>query len=91
MVIVVSNREVCLAMRAVWKAARFLPEPSGALGVAGLWKETANLRGKKALAVITGANMDFKQISKISSRLSPRKITGQKVFLEEVDQILQIS
>jgi len=60
--ITVSNREVCAAMRFFWDARRAIPEPAGALGLAGILAEQERLRGRRVAGVICGANMDFGQL-----------------------------
>lgn len=64
----VSNDDVCAAAQVLWETARSMPEPSGAMGVAGFLKRKDEFAGKKALAVLTGANMDFSRLSWISRR-----------------------
>lgn len=64
----VSNDDVCAAARVLWETARSMPEPSGAMGVAAFLKRKDELAGKSALAVLTGANMDFSRLSWISKR-----------------------
>lgn len=65
-IITVSNGGVHAAMRALWNAGRIVPEPSGAMGVAGMlkWcKDNPELaHGARILGVISGANMDFDRI-----------------------------
>lgn len=70
--ITVSNNEVSVAMRSLWDAKRLIPEPSGAMGVAGVQKYAAEnaeeMKGKKVLSVICGANMDFAKLSLIARK-----------------------
>jgi threonine dehydratase len=70
--ITVNNDEVSVAMRSLWDAKRLIPEPSGAMGVAGLQKyarENPNkLDGKKVLSIICGANMDFSKLSLVARK-----------------------
>lgn len=70
--ITVSNENVSAAMRQLWDSIRLIPEPSGAMGVAGI-KEYADqnhnaLKGKKILSIICGANMDFSKLSIIAQK-----------------------
>jgi threonine dehydratase len=71
-VITVSNEEVCAAIQQLWEACRIIPEPSGAMGLAGLVQfalaNPKKIRGKKLLAIVTGANMDFSKLAMISSQ-----------------------
>jgi len=61
--ITVTNAEVCAAIQALWEQRRCIPEPSGAMGLAGLMKEQHRWNGARALAVVSGANMDFGQLA----------------------------
>ncbi|MBK1856145.1 pyridoxal-phosphate dependent enzyme [Verrucomicrobiaceae bacterium 5K15] len=70
-VITVTNDEVCDSIRTLWETLRVIPEPSGAMGLAGLKKHyhTGEIgSGEKVLTVISGANMDFAQLSGIAQR-----------------------
>lgn len=64
--ITVTNEEVCAAIELLWEAQRCIPEPAGAMGLAGIMKESGHVAGKKALAVVCGANVDFDQLAWIS-------------------------
>jgi threonine dehydratase len=70
--VTVSNAEVSAAIQQLWDAARLIPEPSGAMGLAGLnkfaEKNAPVLKGKRVLTVICGANMDFSKLSLIASK-----------------------
>lgn len=63
----VSNREVSNAIRFLWENLRCISEPSGALGIAAILKNREALAGKKVLAVVSGANVDFLQLGRIAS------------------------
>jgi threonine dehydratase len=68
----VSNEEVCASIQTLWEACRIIPEPSGAMGLAGLIQfaqmHPEKIRGKKLLAIVCGANMDFGKLALISSQ-----------------------
>ena len=70
--ITVTNEEVSASIQKMWDAKRVIPEPSGAMGLAGLiqYAETypKEVQGKKLLCVLTGANMDFNKLSQIAQR-----------------------
>lgn len=72
--ITVSNEEVSAAVETTWEVGRFIPEPSGALGLAGLIKYSQEnpkqMKGVKALSIICGANMDFSKLRIISASAS---------------------
>ena len=65
-VVTVSNAEVSRAMRLLWEGLRCISEPSGALGVAAAWKLRRELDGKRVLAIVSGANIDFHQLGLIA-------------------------
>lgn len=60
--ITVTNEEVCAAIQALWESSRCVPEPSGAMGLAGFLKDRERNHLKKALVILCGANMDFAQL-----------------------------
>ncbi len=62
-IVTVTNEEVCAAIQCVWEATRCIPEPSGAMGIAGLMKQQGQVKGRKALTVLTGSNLDFGQLA----------------------------
>lgn len=70
-IVTVSNDEVCHGVRRLWETVRAIPEPSGAMGLAAIAKDYAAGKikpGEKVLSIISGANMDFAQLSNISRR-----------------------
>lgn len=70
--ITVTNEEVSAAIQQYWESKRVIPEPAGAMGLAGFTKffrENAELVvGKKILVILCGANMDFSKLALISSQ-----------------------
>jgi len=65
--ITVSNEEVCSAIRLFWEARRRIVEPAGAMGLAGMLQQRDELKGKRVLGVMCGANMDFAQLAVIAA------------------------
>jgi len=63
----VSNEQVCSAIRRFWGWRRQIVEPAGAIGLAGLLSQRDKLQGRRALAVMCGANMDFSQLAVIAA------------------------
>ncbi len=62
----VTNAEVSDAIRTLWEGLRCISEPSGAMGLAGVLKNRAELAGKRVLVVLCGANIDFLQLGLIA-------------------------
>jgi len=63
----VTNTEVSDAIRLGWDRLRCLAEPSGAMGMAGAWKQRDRLAGKKVLVILCGANIDFNRLAAIAT------------------------
>ncbi|MDF1812132.1 MAG: pyridoxal-phosphate dependent enzyme [Verrucomicrobiales bacterium] len=62
----VSNEEVCAAMQFLWERKRIIPEPAGAMGLAGWLTHRDHLpRHKNILTIICGSNMDFAQLQRV--------------------------
>lgn len=70
--ITVTNEEVSGAIQRMWEASRVVPEPSGAMSLAGLLQfagaNPKEVQGKKLLCVLTGTNMDFSKLTQIAQR-----------------------
>jgi len=66
-IITVTNEEVCAAIQLTWEATRCIPEPSGAMGLAGLMKQQDDVKGSRVLTVLSGSNLDFGQLAWISA------------------------
>lgn len=64
--ITVTNEELCAAIQLLWERRRCVPEPAGAMGLAGLMKQSSFVKGKRALTILCGANMDFSQLGWIA-------------------------
>lgn len=64
--ITVSNAQVTKAIRTLWDGLRSISEPSGAMGLAAALKEKDDLKGKKVVVILCGANIDFLQIGRIA-------------------------
>lgn len=69
-VILVSNDEICAAIKDVFEDTRSILEPAGALGVAGAKKyaATRNTRGQTFVAITSGANTNFDRLRHVSER-----------------------
>lgn len=68
----VSNDQVCAAIKDIFDDTRSVPEPAGALAVAGLTKyiHDHNLvgSGKRFVAFVSGANMNFDRLRFVTER-----------------------
>ncbi|WRT63734.1 threonine ammonia-lyase, biosynthetic [Kwoniella shivajii] len=71
-VVLVNNDEICAAIKDVFEETRSVPEPSGALALAGLkaYISRNNLVGanKRFVAVISGGNMNFGRLRFVAER-----------------------
>ncbi|WVQ91476.1 threonine ammonia-lyase, biosynthetic [Cryptococcus gattii] len=71
-VVLVNNDEICAAIKDVFEETRSVPEPSGALALAGLKAHIIrnNLQGagKRFVAVISGGNMNFGRLRFVAER-----------------------
>ncbi len=69
-VIVVSNDEICAAIKDIFQDRRSILEPAGALAVAGLraWVEKNRVRNRDLVAIASGANVNFDRLRHISER-----------------------
>jgi len=70
--VTVTNEEVSAAIHRCWNALRVIPEPSGAMGLAGLVQfaedNPKEVKDKNLLAIVCGANMDFSKLALISQK-----------------------
>ncbi|MDH5737707.1 MAG: threonine ammonia-lyase, biosynthetic [Gammaproteobacteria bacterium] len=69
-VIRVNTDEICAAIKDVFEDTRSIPEPSGALSVAGMkrYVESQGAINGSLVAVISGANMNFDRLRHVSER-----------------------
>ncbi len=69
-VVLVSTDEICSAIQDCFEGTRAIPEPSGALALAGLKKYVArgSVKGKRLVAINSGANMNFDRLRHIAER-----------------------
>jgi threonine dehydratase len=69
-IVIVTNDEICAAMKDVFEDRRLILEPAGALSIAGLKRHAAaaGWRGKSLVAVASGANVNFDRLRHVSER-----------------------
>lgn len=69
-VLTVTTDEVCSGIKDIFEDTRAIPEPAGALAIAGLKKfvEENGCEGRALVAINSGANMDFDRLRHISER-----------------------
>lgn len=69
-VVLVSNDELCAAIKDTFVDCRTVLEPAAALGVAGAKKyiKTNNLKNENIVCVLSGANVDFNRLRFIAER-----------------------
>ncbi|HFB55247.1 MAG TPA: threonine ammonia-lyase, biosynthetic, partial [Hellea balneolensis] len=66
-IILVSNDEICAAVKIIFEATRTVVEPAGALALAGLLKHADRQTGEK-IAIVSGANVNFDRIGHMVER-----------------------
>jgi threonine dehydratase len=68
--VLVSTDEICAAIQDTFEDTRAVPEPAGALGLAGLKKYVARegWQGKRLVAINCGANVNFDRLRYIAER-----------------------
>lgn len=68
--LVVSVDEICAAIRDVFEDTRSVPEPAGALAVAGIKKYVASGGGQDGalIGIVSGANMNFDRLRHVAER-----------------------
>ena len=69
-VVLVSNDEICAAIKDIFEDARSISEPAGALATAGVKKyiEQHQITGENLVSVVSGANVNFDRLRYISER-----------------------
>lgn len=68
--ITVSVDEICAAIRDIFYENRSLPEPAGAVALAGLkrWVQLRRTTGKTLVAIESGANVNFDRLRHVAER-----------------------
>ncbi|HNS26633.1 MAG TPA: threonine ammonia-lyase, biosynthetic [Steroidobacteraceae bacterium] len=69
-IVLVDTDETCAAIQDIFEDTRSIAEPAGALAVAGIKKFAARAgwRGKRLVAIISGANMNFDRLRFVAER-----------------------
>jgi threonine dehydratase len=69
-IVLVSNDEICGAIKDIFDDTRTVMEPAGALAAAGLkaWVERTGARDQSLAAVLSGANMNFDRLRFVAER-----------------------
>jgi threonine dehydratase len=69
-VIRVDTDEICAAIKDVFEDTRSILEPAGALAIAGAkaWVERSGARGRKLVAIASGANANFDRLRFVAER-----------------------
>lgn len=86
----VDTDEICAAIRDVFEDTRSIPEPAGALAVAGMKRYIIenNLQdsGKRFIATVSGANMNFSRLRFVSERSELGQKTEVLLMVEIPEQ-----
>jgi len=67
-ILLVNVDEICAAVKDIFEDTRSIPEPAGALALAGLKQYVAreNIKGKELVAIFSGANVNFDRLRHIA-------------------------
>ncbi len=67
-IILVTNDEICAAVKDIFEDTRSIPEPAGALALAGLKQYVVRekIRNKELVAIFSGANVNFDRLRHIA-------------------------
>lgn len=68
--VTVDTDQLCAAIKSIFEETRSIVEPAGALGIAGIVKYASehDMKGAKAVAICSGANMTFERLQFIAER-----------------------
>jgi len=69
-VVLVSNDEICAAIKDIYEDVRSISEPAGALATAGIKKyvELNAITGENLISIVSGANVNFDRLRYIAER-----------------------
>jgi threonine dehydratase len=69
-IVVVTNDEICAAIKDIFEDRRSVLEPAGALAFAGLkrYAERGRLRNRELIAIASGANVNFDRLRHVAER-----------------------
>ncbi len=70
-IVTVSEDATAEAMRIIYRATHNVAEPAGAIGLAGLLSEPAEVRGARSAFVLSGGNVDTTQFVQVLSGTTP--------------------
>ncbi len=68
--VLVSNDEMCAAIKDIYNQNRHIVEPSGALALAGAkrYSQEKQLKSKNVISIVSGANMNFDRLRYVAER-----------------------
>ncbi len=69
-IILVTNDQICAAIKDIFEDTRTIVEPAGALAVAGVKQlvDRTGLRGQRLVAILSGANVNFDRLRFVAER-----------------------
>ena len=72
-IVCVSDQELIETMYFLWERLKIVVEPTGALAVAAILHNKIDVKGKRVGAIISGGNVDLKQVGALFGRLGEPK------------------
>jgi threonine dehydratase len=79
-IVTVTAAEVASAMEELWRAARVISEPSGAMGLAAARRDGRANAGRQVGVILSGANLDFRRLGNIARRAGDP--SGRQAFYQ---------
>ena len=68
-IVCVTDQELLATMFFLWERLKIVVEPTGALAVAAILHNKIDVKGKRVGAIISGGNVDLKQVGQLFSHL----------------------
>ena len=85
--LLVSNDEICAAIKDIYNDTRAITEPSGALALAGVKKYLSDnsIKNKNIVAIVSGGNINFDRLRYIAERAEIGEKT-EVIFAATIDE-----
>lgn len=88
-IVLVDTDAICSAIQDIFEDTRSVAEPAGALSLAGLkaYAKEHDLHGKRLVAIVSGANMNFDRLGYVTDRAAIGSATEALIAVDIPEQI----